>query len=409
MSELKRTLERLYSRVPLGTRLGLERVEAVCRYFGDPQAKFEAVHVAGTNGKGSVCAFVASTLRTSGKKVGLYTSPHLSRFAERIQIDGEPISDELLVELLTEVLDAGPELTFFEVSTVAAFLAFARAGVDIAVVEVGLGGRLDATNVLPPPRVAAITRIAFDHMDLLGDSLSAIAREKAAIIKSGSKVVVGRLHPDARAEVEQRVAEVGAELLELGPAEPLPGARIAYPRLAMFGTNLAVANTIARTLGVDTDALLDGIESTQWPGRNELLHRGNQDLTLLDCAHNPDATVALSHVLDPSALGEIESRREVALVFGAVKRKNWRAMMRRLEQVAGHRVFVAPPVPDAVDPNEIAAHFSGQVAGTVGEALTLARSAVGSRGVVVVTGSTYLVGAARSMLLGLPSDPPVES
>ncbi len=408
MPELKETLERLYARVPLGTKLGLERVEAVCAKFDHPEAKFDSVHVAGTNGKGSVCAFVASAARASGKKVGLYTSPHLSRFAERIQIDGQPISDQLLVELLTEVMDAGPDLTFFEVATVAAFLAFARAEVDLAVVEVGLGGRLDATNVLPAPKVVAITRVAFDHMDHLGDSLSKIGAEKAAIVKRGAKVVLGRLHPDARERVEARAKEVGAEIVELGPAEPIAGARIAYPRLAMFGSNLAVANTIARELGIDTQDLLKGIENTVWPGRNELLHRNNQDLTLLDCAHNPDATVALSHVLDPSLLGEIESRREVALVFGAVKRKNWKAMMRRLENTAGHKIFVAPPVADAVDPQEIAEHFSGDVAGSVAEALTRARNLVGPRGVVVVTGSTYLVGAARSMLLGLPSDPPVE-
>ncbi|MEZ4233708.1 MAG: folylpolyglutamate synthase/dihydrofolate synthase family protein [Polyangiaceae bacterium] len=408
MAELKETLERLYALVPRGTKLGLERVQDVCAQFGNPQETFDAVHVAGTNGKGSVCAFVASTARAAGMKVGLYTSPHLSRFAERIQIDGQPISDELLVELLTEVMDKGPDLTFFEVATVAAFLAFARAEVDLAVLEVGLGGRLDATNVIPPPKVAAITRVAFDHMAYLGDSLAAIGREKAGIIKTGSKVVLGRIHPDAREQIDLRTKEVGAEIVELGPAEPIPGARIAYPRLAMFGSNLAVANTIARELGIGTDALLKGIENTVWPGRNELLHRNNQDLTLLDCAHNPDATVALSHVLDPSLLGEIESRREVALVFGAVKRKNWRAMMRRLESTAGHKVFVAPPVADAVDPHEIAERFTGDVAGSVAEALTRARNLVGPRGVVVVTGSTYLVGAARSMLLGLPSDPPVE-
>jgi folylpolyglutamate synthase/dihydropteroate synthase len=129
---------------------------------------------------------------------------------------------------------------------------------------------------------------------------------------------------------------------------------------------------------------------------------------LLDCAHNPDGAVALSHVLDPSVLGEVESRREIALVFGALQTKNWRAMLRRLEQVAGHRVFVAPPVKNAVDPREMAKAVTGEVANTVADALTRARNIVGARGVVVVTGSTFLVGAARALLLGAPSDPAVD-
>ena len=196
--------------------------------------------------------------------------------------------------------------------------------------------------------------------------------------------------------------------MPLGSPEPIPGAALAYPRVAMIGSNLAVATTVARELGFSQEAMAQGIESMTWPGRNELLHRNGQELTLLDCAHNPDGAVALSHVLDPSVLGEVESRREIALVFGALQTKNWRAMLRRLEQVAGHRVFVAPPLASAVDPREMAATINGEVASTITEALTRARNLVGSRGVVVVTGSTFLVGAARALLLGAPSDPAVD-
>jgi dihydrofolate synthase/folylpolyglutamate synthase len=407
VSEIKTTLERLYALNARGTKLGLERMQAACARFNHPEKSFEVVHVAGTNGKGTVSAFVASMAKAAGRRVGLYTSPHLTRFAERINIDGTPLDDAELLPLLDKVMAEAPDLTFFEVATLTAFLAFQQAAVDFAVLEVGLGGRLDATNVVPPPRVAAITRIAFDHMVDLGDTLAKIGHEKAGIIKPGSAVVLGKLHPDARAVIEERAAEVGARIVPLGSPEPIPGAALAYPRVAMIGSNLAVATTVGRELGLSQEAMAQGIESMSWPGRNELLHRNGQELTLLDCAHNPDGAVALSHVLDPSVLGEVESRREIALVFGTLQTKNWRAMLRRLEQVAGHRVFVAPPLRNGVDPNEMVKVVTGEVASSVSDALTRARSLVGARGVVVVTGSTFLVGAARALLLGAPSDPPI--
>jgi len=408
VNDYQATLERLYARIPSGRKLGLERVQAVCDHFGNPERSFEAIHVAGTNGKGTVCAFLTSMLFHSGRKVGMYTSPHLNRFAERIAINGEPISDEALGPLLNQVLDAGPDLTFFEVATVAAFLAFREANVEIAVLEVGLGGRLDATNVIPSPKAVAITRISFDHMGELGETLGQIAREKAGIIKPGSRVVIGKLHPDARAVVEARIAEVGAELLELGSPEPFAGARLAYPRTAMIGTNLAVASTIGRALNLAPEDMARGIEATLWPGRNELLHRNGQDLTLLDCGHNPDGMVALSHSLDPGTLGDISSRKEIALVFGAIAGKNYRAMLRRLENVAGHRIYVAPPISKGLDPNLMTQILPGEVAASVPKALEMARAKVGSKGLVVVTGSIFLVGAARASLLDLPTDPAVD-
>jgi dihydrofolate synthase/folylpolyglutamate synthase len=408
LSDLKATLERLYALALHGRRLGLERVQTVCNKLGNPERAFETVHVGGTNGKGTVTAFVGSMARAAGKNVGVYTSPHLCRFAERINIGGVPLEDDKLVYYLNHVMDVGPELTFFEVATVAAFLAFRDAQVELAVLEVGLGGRLDATNVVPPPRVAAITRVSYDHTAELGDSISKIAFEKVGIIKAGTAVVLGKLHPDARAEAEKRMAEVGARLVPLGSPEPVPGAPLAYPRVALVGSNLAVAVTIGRELGYSPEVLAKGVEQTVWPGRNELLHRNGQELTLLDCAHNPDGAVALSHALDPSVLGDIESRKEIALVFGAINSKNWRAMLKRLESVAGHRVFVAPPVKRAVDPYEMSAAFAGEVAEGVPDALARARALVGQRGLVVVTGSIFLVGAARASLLNLPTDPAID-
>ncbi len=409
MSQYASVLKRLYALAPFGRQLGLSRVQAACAHFGNPERAFEAIHVAGTNGKGTVSAFLSSMALADNRRVGLYTSPHLVNYAERIRIDGTPIGPELLADLLTQVMDAAPDLTFFEVTTVATFLAFREAKVDLAILEVGLGGRLDATNVIPPPKAVAITRIAFDHMAELGDSLAAIASEKAGVIKSGSIVVLGKTHPDATAVIERRVNEVGARIVALGSPEPILGKPLAYPRAAMLGSNLAVATTIAREVGFSADAMCRGIEATTWPGRNELLHRNGRELTLLDCAHNPDGAVTLSHMLDPGLLGEIESRREIALVFGALKSKNYKAMLRRLQQVAGHRVYVAPPIPErAVPPEDMRAILSGEVATSVAEALARARHLVGQYGVVVVAGSTYLVGAARAILLGLQPDPQID-
>jgi dihydrofolate synthase/folylpolyglutamate synthase len=406
---IKDSLQRLYGLLARGRQFGLERMQAACAEFGHPERAFKAIHVAGTNGKGSVCAFTASMLRAQGTRVGLYTSPHLNRFSERIQVDGVNIPDDALAQLINEVMDRNLDLTFFETATLLAFLYFRETKVQTAVIEVGMGGRLDATNVIPPPIIAAITRVSFDHMEILGGSLSEIAREKVAIIKSGSKVVVGKLHPDAMAEVERRAAEVGAEVLPLGEAEPYQGAQLAYPRIAMYGSNLAVSTTIGRALGISPEAMASGVETAVWPGRNELLHRSGQELTLLDCAHNPDAAVCLSHVIDSSLAGGAGTRSDVALVFGAMQSKNWRSMLDRLEHSAAHRFYVAPPVSQAVDPAEMAKYFSGQTFTDVGRAIESARAKVGQHGLVVVTGSSFLVGAARAVLLNLDTDPAADA
>ncbi len=414
VSSLKETLERLYGLIGKGRKLGLERMQAACDKLGNPERSFEAVHVAGTNGKGSVTAFTASMLHQAAVQnpgrgpVGRYTSPHLNRFAERITIAGQPLLDEQVVKYVGEALDVDVELTYFEVATLAAFLAFRDLGVKIAVIETGLGGRLDATNVIPAPRVAAVTRVSFDHMVELGTDLASIAREKAGIIKPGSAVVCGKLHPDAKRVVDERSAEVGASLVELGSAEPYPGAQLAYPRMAMYGTNLAVATTIARKLDVTSEQMAAGIENTSWPGRNELLHRNGQELTLLDCCHNPDGAVLLSHIIDATAAETVGGRRGVALVFGAVEGKNWKAMLARLEHCAAQRVYVKPEVARALPVEPMAAKYPGETAPTVAEALQMARGMVGPSGLVVVTGSAFLVGPARALLLGLPTDPPID-
>lgn len=406
MSDLSRSLRRLYDLIGRGKRQDLGPMREACARLGHPERAFSAVHVGGTNGKGTVAAFLSAMNRAAGVRVGLYTSPHLVRFGERIRIDGQMLPDDQLAALADRVLDAAPDLTFFEATTLMAFVAFRDAGVERAILEVGLGGRLDATNVIPPPELAIITRVAFDHKDVLGDSLTAIAREKAGIIKAGTKVITGRLHPEAEVVVDERCEEVGAERIPLGSPEPIPGAPLAYPRLSMVGTNLAVAVTAGRALGLSPENLARGVETIEWPGRNELLHRNRRELTLLDCAHNPDGAVALSHSLDPSLL-DVESRRDIVLVFGTVEGKNYRAMLKRLESSAAHRIYVAPPIDRAEDPRKFLDVLPGEIASDVESALRRARDIVGTDGVVVVTGSTFLVGAARAILLDLPRDPAV--
>jgi dihydrofolate synthase / folylpolyglutamate synthase len=399
-------LSRLFALSGRGKRQDLGPMREACAAFGNPERAFKAVHVAGTNGKGTVSAFLAAMNQAGGVRTGLYTSPHLVRFAERIRIQGEPLKDERLAYWIDTVLDRAPDLTFFETTTLVAFLAFRESGVERAIIEVGLGGRLDATNVIPAPEIAVITRVAYDHMEDLGDTLQKIAREKAGIIKEGCKVVVGKLHPDAFAEVEARATEVGATVLPLGSPEPIAGAPLAYPRLSMVGSNLAVAVTAGRALGLAPEHLARGVETINWPGRNELLHRNRKELTLLDCAHNPDGAVALSHALDPNLL-DVESRHQVALVFGTVVGKDYKAMLQRLAQAAAHRVYVAPPVDRAEDPAKYQSVLPGEIARDVPSALLRARALVGVDGVVVVTGSIFLVGAARATLLDLPRDPAV--
>lgn len=407
MTAYAEVLRRLYGLAKFGRELRLERMQAACARFNHPERAFEVVHVAGTNGKGTVCALTASMLRAAGRRTGLYTSPHLCRFAERIQVDGAPVADEVLGPWLERVMQEAPELTFFEVATLAAFLVFRELGVEVAVLEVGLGGRLDATNVVPAPRVAAITRIAFDHRAELGDSLAAIAGEKAGIIKPGSAVVCGKLHPEARAVIEAKVEATGARLVPLGSPEPRPNVTLAYPRVATLGSNLAVAVTIARELGLSEDAMCRGIEGASWPGRNELLHREDEDLTLLDCAHNPDGAVALAQVVEASFLPELESRQQLALLFGAVDTKNWRGMLQRLAPLTPQRLYVKAPVPSGIEPELFCARYPGEVLESIAAALARGRELVGPEGLLVITGSCFVVGQARALLLDLPTDPPV--
>jgi dihydrofolate synthase / folylpolyglutamate synthase len=386
-------LAKLYARVPLGMRMGLGPMERACARLGHPEASFASVHVAGTNGKGSVCAMVESIARSQGLRTGLYTSPHLCRFAERIRLDGEPVSDETLSALLERALDPALDLSFFEAATMAAFLAFREAEVDVAVVEVGLGGRLDATNVIPAPRAAAITRIAFDHMDRLGSTLVAIGREKAGIAKPGLDVVVGPVDRDVRLAIDEVARGRGATTSDVeGIDAPSPiGLAGAHQR-----DNARIAAVLGARIGASPAAIARGIASVRWAGRLERIGP-----FLLDAAHNPDGALALAAHLASLRVPPTS----VALVFGTLADKDWPAMLDVLAPLAQRRLYVAPrgAARTAVDPSAMAARHPGRSVASVAEALA---QATGSA-LVVVAGSLVLLGDVRAQLLGLPRDPPV--
>ena len=318
---------------------------------------------------------------------------HLSRFAERIRIDGEPVGDDVLAALLERALDAGPDLSFFETATLAAFFAFREAAVDVAVLEVGLGGRFDATNVIPAPRAAAITRIALDHTDRLGTTVVEIAREKAGIAKAGVDIVLGPMPEEVRAAIDAVAYAHGATTTSVDD-EPVPA------HLGLAGAhqrdNARVAALLGSRIGASTAAIEEGLGAVRWPGRLERIGS-----VLLDAAHNPDGAESLAAYV--RSLGTPPS--EVALVFGALADKDWGPMLDTLAPLAGARFYVAPAgaARSAVEPSAMAARHPGALLPSVPDAL----AAASARSLVVVAGSMLLVGHARAVLLGLPRDPPV--
>ncbi len=424
---LEGALGRLYALAKRGARRSLDAMLEACAREGEPQDRFASVHIAGTNGKGSVAASMESIARASGMRTGLYTSPHLMKFAERIRIDGVPIADEVLARHLVEVMDRHPELTFFEVATMVAFRVFHEAHVELAVLEVGLGGRLDATNVVSKPAATAITSIAYDHTEWLGDRIESIAAEKAGILKPGVPLVTGPLPSAAARVIEARALEVaaapiwrvGEELTTTAHGEHLvvqgPVGRSLSVTPSLRGVhqrnNAAVAVGLswllrsppagAHPLAIEDVAIARGIAAVSWPGRLELLAT-RDGAVLLDGAHNEEGALALAAELDAHP-------GRYALVFGAMGDKAWGTMVRTLARKFETRVYVAPSAGarGAADPHALLAiDPGGRVASTVEDALVLAREAVGD-GTVVVAGSLYLVGEARSILTGEPRDPQV--
>jgi dihydrofolate synthase/folylpolyglutamate synthase len=381
-------LQRLAALRRYGMRPGLKSIAALLAAVGEPQRAAAVVHVAGTNGKGSTAAMIAAGLRAAGKRVGLYTSPHLLRFTERICIDGEEIDRAHAAAIAERVFAVAGEHTFFDVATAMAFVAFAEARVDVAVVEVGLGGRLDSTNVVERPLCALVTSVALDHTDVLGATLPAIAREKAGIWKRGAPALYA-CDDEAAARVLQAEAErAGASAIErLG--RDFDDA--ALPPLALAGAhqrrNAALARRALAIVGVGEAAIAEGLGRVRWPGRLEPL----SPTVLVDAAHNEEGARALAAAWPASAW---------TLIVGVVADKDARAIVAPLSARAARVIVTAPPSTRALPPAELAKLVPGaEVAPDLAAALALAR---GER--VVVAGSIFLVGEARRLVLGESAD-----
>jgi dihydrofolate synthase/folylpolyglutamate synthase len=412
--------------------LSLGRVRRLLEALGNPhKALPPVIHVAGTNGKGSVVAFLRAILEAAGYRVHVFTSPHLRHFNERIALAGEGgakhIGDAALMDVLTraEAANDGQPITFFEITTAAAFLAFAEHGADFLLLETGLGGRLDATNVIDAPTLTAITPVSIDHTSFLGESIGEIAKEKAGILKAGIPCVVARQSDDALAVIEQRAHEVrspliiggqqwdayeqhgrlvfqdGRELLDL----PLPRLTGSH-QITNAGTAIAMARALD-DVEIDEHHLGVGLTSAVWPGRLDLLSLGalHEQVPMgseiwLDGGHNPAAAEVLAR-----SMADLEDRvpRPLFLILGMMSTKDAPRFLDYFENLAGFIATVA--IPD--QPNtytaeelcEIARHkgFVSEAAGSINEALELCAAEAEDPVRILITGSLYLAGHVLEM------------
>ena len=420
----KQTLDILYNMMPDFQRVGagaykpgLERVTQFNDLLGQPDGRFRSIHVAGTNGKGSVSHMLASVLQASGCRVGLYTSPHLRDFRERIRVDGEMIPETEVVDFADKYLETmrGIGLSFFEATMCMAFDWFARRGVDIAVVETGLGGRLDSTNIISP-LLSVITNIGLDHQKFLGDTVEKIAAEKAGIIKAGVPVVIGERDADTDAVFVEKAAAVGASIVfaedmycceRVGRGECLQTFRVTDLvrggscdlSVDLMGgyqarnvvTALAAVSELRRVLPVDERSVREGMAhaalSTGLRGRWEVI--GHEPLTVCDTGHNAHGLRLVAEQLRD------ERYDKLYMVVGMVDDKDFDSVLPLLPRDA-HYIFTSPSVPRALPAGELAVKgaaygLAGEVVGTVPEALARARGLAGPGDMIFVGGSTFTV------------------
>ena len=397
-----------------GSIPGLGRTRELLHKMGDPQDQLQFVHIAGTNGKGSTAAMTANILRKAGYRVGLYTSPYIFRFHERMQVDGQCISDEELAEItefvkpLAEAMEDHP--TEFELVTCIAMEYFKRHHCDVVSLEVGMGGELDSTNVILPPLVAVLTNIGLDHTEFLGDTLEKICETKSKIIKAGSIAVTYREKPSVEAVIEARCRAVGAKWM---PADfdslhlvsaSLEGQvfdwgdyrEIHLPLLGRHQLyNAAVVLTIVQALrkkglNISDEAVRQGIASVSWPGRFELVARN--PLFIVDGGHNPQCIEALvNNVRD--YLGD----KRLTVLTGVLADKDYADMYEDMAQYVTRFVTVTPPNPRALSAQALAEYlqrFGKPVTAceTVAQGVALAKELAGPDGVVLAYGSLYMVG-----------------
>lgn len=407
-----------------GIRLGLDHLRDLSAALGRPESSAPAVIVAGTNGKGSVAALLAAIAGAAGLETGLYTSPHLERVEERIRVGGAEIPADALGRLLREVLDTAADLghaspTYFEAMTLAAFLHFSRRRVELAVLEVGMGGRLDATN-LADARLAVVAAIALDHQEFLGSSLDAIAREKAGVLRPACPAVFSPQPPEAAAALLEEAAKRGARAVEV-PGEVvgmevrfhgLDGLQISLAtRRARYELESALAGRhqawniatavvaaeqfeVAGLPAISPAAIAAGVATCRWPGRLEAIRlAGTATTVLLDAAHNPagcDALVAFLAELD----------RPFTLLFGALADKDVAAMLPPLAARASRVVLSRPASPRAADPAALAALLPPGTAAALEPEIAagLERALTGGPELVVACGSIFLIGTVRALL-----------
>ncbi|MDR0331686.1 MAG: bifunctional folylpolyglutamate synthase/dihydrofolate synthase [Chitinispirillales bacterium] len=404
---------KLFSLVNKGIKYDLDRMVKAASLCGDPHRAYLSVHVAGTNGKGSTCAYIESALRCAGYKTGLYTSPHIVNFEERFKVGGVDISEDVWFDVYKdqeEVISA-LGLTFFEAATLMSFEIFRRAGVEYAVFETGMGGRLDATNIVIP-QVSVITKLALDHKEYLGDDMVAIAGEKLGIVKPAVPVVM--LEPvDKRVArlAEGRCRDVGSELILVGADEAADvvsgddgvsfnwradGRRYAVSMLGEHQAQNAVLalNALKCIGGIEYKTACNGIKSAYLPGRFQVIEVGGRDV-VVDVGHNPDAAVVLAEALKQ----RFRSRR-VHLVIGMMGDKDIEAVTSALAPRASSFYFAKPKTDRAASPQELYALTEGKFSGRrvivedVGDAFRAALSDAAGTDVVCVTGSFYTVSEA---------------
>jgi dihydrofolate synthase/folylpolyglutamate synthase len=416
-----RFLYSLGNEIP-AAKMGLERIGMLLERLGNPHRVCDIVHVAGTNGKGSVCAMIESGVRAAGVRTGLFTSPHLIEPTERIRIGGKPVSAQEFTEAFEQVhavaermlaegwIDCHP--TYFETVTAMAFVLFRELGVETAVVEVGLGGRLDATNVVLP-RLCVITPIDYDHEALLGKAIESIAWEKAGILKSGVTAVLAPQRPEAERVIRMRAQEVEARVLaaahwtvadaELeaegsrftvqGPC----GFRIAL-QCPLAGEhqvgNAVTAVAALRELGIPAEAIRQGIQRVDWPGRLERV--ASRPAIILDGAHNPGGARALASYIE-----RFWARRKIWLIYGTMRDKAVSEIAGILFPLADEVIVTAPSHPRAVRPEaivELVDHPRLRTAPSLEAALSMSRAAEPDD-VIFITGTLFLVGEARALLV----------
>ena len=405
-------LTAIHSRKTFSSTASLDRIRRLMERLGNPQDACKTVHVAGTNGKGSVCALTESALRAAGFRVGLFTSPYLVDFRERIQIDRKPISEPALISCFEKVMEAEMELEAagyepvneFELVTALGFTAFAEARVDWAVIEVGLGGRADATNVLRRPEICCITSISLDHTAVLGNTVGEIAGEKAGIIKPGVPVVLARQDPEAQKVLEECARQTGAEIVPVrfwnveqadvsGQTLTSGTESLRIPLLGDYQRdNAAAAWEICRRIGLEPEAVRQGFSGVVWPGRLQYVP-GKPDM-LIDAGHNPAGISALCRCLD-----SLFSGRQIIGVMSMMADKDHGFCVPEIARRCRLLIGATTGLPRSLSPENLTAEAAGfcdtLVSGSVPEAIALARSLAGTEDLILVCGSVYGAGAAQ--------------